>query len=151
MSAAMVAMTRSRAPINTRGAGSRKWASQMDFDQKDMQRLAHRYVELTCSYYENPATAKGPTADIALANVFRMVEYYRFNAFSEDDTWLMTAITNSMNIFGEISVDTRCDIVQSSLKNIAHGKISLDAANAADHDDSHDFFKILRIALSGYK
>lgn len=46
--------------------------------------LAKRYAQLAAQYFDKPEDARSPAAQVPLENLFRILEMYRHDAFSDD-------------------------------------------------------------------
>jgi hypothetical protein len=51
-------------------------------DHSDL--LCKRYAAAVTTYFDNPAAAKEPVAQVPLENVFRVLEMYRYDAFLDE-------------------------------------------------------------------
>ena len=56
--------------------------SLLGLDQSD--RLAKRFASLASAYLEMPAEAQTPAAKIPLENLFRLLQMFRYDAFSDE-------------------------------------------------------------------
>ena len=46
--------------------------------------LYKRFATLASSYFDRPAVAKSPSAQVPLENLFRLLEMYRYDSFSDE-------------------------------------------------------------------
>ena len=59
--------------------------STVSFLQTDQSNLlAKRFAYLASSYFDRPDDAKAPAAKIPLENLFRLLQMYRYGAFSDE-------------------------------------------------------------------
>jgi hypothetical protein len=56
--------------------------SLIESDQSD--RLARRFADLASSYFDRREEARGPGAAVPLENLFRILQMFRYNAFSDE-------------------------------------------------------------------
>ena len=56
--------------------------SLFPIDHSDL--LCKRYASAVTGYFDNPAAAKDPVAQVPLENVFRVLEMYRYDAFADE-------------------------------------------------------------------
>ena len=56
--------------------------SLIESDQSD--RLAKRFADLASSYFDNREEARSPAATVPLENLFRILQMFRYNAFSDE-------------------------------------------------------------------
>ena len=56
--------------------------SLLGLDQSD--RLAKRFASLASAYLETPSQAQSPAAKIPLENMFRLLQMFRYDAFSDE-------------------------------------------------------------------
>jgi hypothetical protein len=56
--------------------------SRLDFEQSDG--LAKRFADLASAYFAEPGEAKTEAAKIPLENLFRMLQMFRYDAFSDE-------------------------------------------------------------------
>ncbi|TAM46183.1 MAG: hypothetical protein EPN55_06160 [Gammaproteobacteria bacterium] len=56
--------------------------SSFETDKSDL--LYKRFASLASSYFDQPAVAKSPSAQVPLENLFRLLEMFRYDAFSDE-------------------------------------------------------------------
>ncbi|MCR1770515.1 hypothetical protein [Burkholderia glumae] len=60
--------------------------------------LAKRYAQLAAQYFDKPEDARSAAARVPLENLFRILEMYRHNAFSDDHRQgVLTMISQTEN------------------------------------------------------
>jgi hypothetical protein len=108
--------------------------------------LCKRFASLAVQYFDEPASAKSQVARVPLENLYRVLEMYRNDAFSDDsrsgildlgeiqtrafvgvadDHWykdIKSALTGAVqNTFEGVTKDEAVDDLQSSLRWLASG------------------------------
>jgi hypothetical protein len=59
--------------------------------------LYKRFASLASSYIDEPETAKAPTAQVPLENLYRLFEMFRYNAFSDQNRSGILAVDKISN------------------------------------------------------
>ncbi len=54
------------------------------FEADHSEELARRFAHLAAAYFDHPSDAKVPAARIPLENLFRMLQMFRYDAFSDE-------------------------------------------------------------------
>lgn len=93
--------------------------SVYETDKSDL--LYKRFAFLASSYLDQPSEAKTPTAQIPLENLFRLLEMFRYDAFSDESRRGILAVGNIND-----------HIVTSSVKDCWHTNVENALHNAMD-------------------
>lgn len=105
--------------------------------------LCKRFASLATSYFDEPSVAKDPVALVPLENLFRILEMYRYDAFSDESrmgvlalgdpedhsiigqaesnwhTGIKGALDSAMrDTFGEMPKDTAVSELQEALRSL---------------------------------
>lgn len=78
--------------------------SLLGFDQSD--RLAKRFASLASAYLETPSQAKSPAAKIPLENMFRLLQMFRYDAFSDEPRSGVLELTPLRDLNGRLALGT---------------------------------------------
>ncbi|MES2349198.1 MAG: hypothetical protein V4641_16675 [Pseudomonadota bacterium] len=73
--------------------------SMLAEDKSDF--LCKRYASMASSYFDHREAAGVPTAQVPLENLFRVLEMYKNNTFSDDSRKGVLALNNSSGKFSE--------------------------------------------------
>ena len=90
--------------------------SVYETDKSDI--LYKRFASLASTYLDEPETAKTPTAQVPLENLYRLFEMYRYDAFADQ------------NRSGVLAIDKINTISLSSVEEEWHTKIKQALSNA---------------------
>lgn len=130
--------------------------------------LCKRFASLATSYFDEPSVAKTSLAQVPLENLFRILEMYRYDAFSDESrigvlaigdaedyptvghtesTW-HTAIKEALDIamhdtFGEMSKDQAVSELQEALRSLVGDRLPLPAQS----ENAKRFFTTFNNAL----
>jgi hypothetical protein len=66
--------------------------SSFETDKSDL--LYKRFASLASSYFEKPEVAQSPSAQVPLENLFRLLEMFRYDAFSDESRRGVLAVEN---------------------------------------------------------
>jgi hypothetical protein len=124
--------------------------------------LAKRFAHLASSYFDQLDHAQEPAAKIPLGNLFRLLEMFRYDAFSDDpsggifnldhleipvelqgrEAWhteIRQALSDAISVcFGEVPKERAIGEVQTVLRWLASGK---DTPPAATVTTARDFLR----------
>ncbi len=93
--------------------------SVYETDKSDL--LYKRFAFLASSYLDKPSEAKTPTAQIPLENLFRLLEMFRYDAFSDESRRGILAVGNIND-----------HIITGSVKDCWHTNVKNALRNAMD-------------------
>lgn len=108
--------------------------SRFKSDNSDL--LARRFAELATKYFDDPSSAQGATAEIALENLFRILEVFRYRAYSDENRKGILAMG-------------KASLTRPSLTNVHpwHTKIENALAQSLNevYHDEEESFAIMRL------
>lgn len=113
--------------------------SMLAEDKSDF--LCKRYASMASSYFDHREAAGVPTAQVPLENLFRVLEMYKNNTFSDDPRKGVLALNNSSGKFFEVPAT---DAWQVNIKAAMQHALSATFGNVPEVDAVKELQSSLR-------
>ena len=144
-------------PAISRTTGDTEMSIISTFEVDNSAALAKRFAYLAAGYLESPSTARKESAQVALENLYRLLEMFRYDSFEDESrrgvlafeglesnakasfratSWhssIESALRKSLDeAFGHVQKDVAIDQLQACLRSLVKGEpLQADAAQRA--------------------